>query len=264
MSLSDEPAIRSLAEGPARWHDVRHDPVVTSTNDRALAALTDGVPPGLVVAAERQTAGRGRRGRRWVDDVVGPAGPVNLAITATTPAPPHAGLSPLVAGLAVVEMADARGVEARLKWPNDVQVAGRKLAGILVERHTVAGRDVLLIGCGLNVDWRGVPRQGDAVAWTSLAEETGGDVARGAALAEYLSALDRWLGALEQDVTAVLDAYRRQCSTIGVEVRVELPDGTVYEAAALDVDADGRLEVVVDGVVHRLAAGEVTHLRQAR
>jgi BirA family transcriptional regulator, biotin operon repressor / biotin---[acetyl-CoA-carboxylase] ligase len=265
VTLADDPQVRAVFDGRTRWCRLRHEHVVGSTNDVALAELGDGAPPGLVVTADRQRAGRGRRGRAWLDDVVGAGGPVNLAVTATAPTPRRPGLTPLVAGISVAAAADELGVHTGLKWPNDVLADGEKLAGILVERHRTTGGDVVLIGCGVNVDWRGVPRDPALGSWTSLAEVIGDDAPRARVLAGLLHHLDAWLTVLAHDPAEVLAEYRRRSLTLGSKVRVTLPSGDVLEGVAVEIDADGRLIVrrpeggATDDVV--VAAGDVVHVR---
>ncbi len=268
VGLGDDARVRSAVAVAALVNDLAYHEVVTSTNDVALAALLDGAPLGGIVVADRQSAGRGRAGRRWRDDVDGPAGPGSLAVTAALPPPPSkVGLAPLAAGLAVAETFGAAGVVATLKWPNDVLLDGRKAAGILVERHELSthGGTALLVGCGLDVDWRGVDRTGDAHAWTSLAEALGADVDRGWLLARLVTALDRGFVVLGDDPRTTLAAYRRSCSTLGQLVRASLPGGAVVEGLATDVDDDGRLLVVPDRerIARPIAAGDVEHLRPA-
>ena len=261
MSLARSPAVRAMLDAPVRWHTVRHIPVVGSTNDVAREAVADGEPPGLVVVADRQTAGRGRRGRVWIDEVDARTGPTTLAVTVTCTPTRSAGLTPLVTGLAVADAYAAAGAAPRLKWPNDVLLSGLKAAGILIERSHIAGVDLLLIGCGLDLDWRGVARDTDASAWTSLAEATGSDVDRAVVLASYLASLHRWLDVLDREPTKVLEAYGRRCSTLGVEVRVALPDGDSLVGEAVRIDGEGRLVVRASGGEVTVSAGDVAHLR---
>jgi hypothetical protein len=172
--LAGHPAVVAAVAGGGRWTRVRHHAEVTSTNDVALERLRAGEPAGLVVVADAQTAGRGRAGRGWIDAVQGPEGPGNLAVTASVPVRSGAvGAVPLAAGLAVADAFRAAARSPTLKWPNDVLLDDRKACGILVERHDLPAGSVLLIGCGLDLDWRGVPRDGDAAGWTSLAESLG-------------------------------------------------------------------------------------------
>ncbi|MFU8841224.1 MAG: biotin--[acetyl-CoA-carboxylase] ligase [Nitriliruptoraceae bacterium] len=263
MTRSSHPAVQAAVRRADHLALHQHHDAVTSTNDVALAQVAAGVPLGLVVSADRQTAGRGRHGRSWTDDITGPDGPANLAVSVVVALPAHApGLVPLAAGLAVHAAYEAAGATPTLKWPNDVLLDGRKAAGILVERHRVTGRDVVVIGCGLDLDWRGVPRSGDSTGWTSLAEALARDVDRWQVLADLLDALDEELAALD-DPAALLVRYRERCSTLGQDVDVALPGGGALAGIAVDLDAEGLL--IIDTGRERIAvrAGEVT-VRSAR
>ena len=286
MDLAAHGRVVDVVERDARLHTVEHHEWVGSTNDVALARLREGVAPGLVVVADRQTAGRGRRGRRWVDDVDGPSGPANLAVTvALALAGPHVGQVPLATGLAVRDavLAVASDVEVVLKWPNDVLVRApaadgtvgeadeRKLAGILCERHHLDGHPdghpdgqaVVLIGCGINVDRRGIEPDADTARWGSIAEVVAREVDRGAVLAALLAALpDRVERALAADPEH-RTAYRAVCSTIGRRVRVDHADGSSIVGEAVDVGEDGRLVVDTGHGREHIAAGDTTHLRPA-
>jgi BirA family transcriptional regulator, biotin operon repressor / biotin---[acetyl-CoA-carboxylase] ligase len=243
----DTGARRALAE--TRFGDVTWLPEVTSTNDevaaraRAGEGAGSGAPEGVVVVADAQTAGRGRRGRRWD----APAGSSLLVSVLLRPPAPHLGL--MAAGLAAVDACrSVADVDASLKWPNDLLVDGHgKLAGMLAE--AVDGG--VLVGLGLNVDWAGAPLPAGG---TSLAEVTGMVVDRARLLVAYLVALE---GRCRQSPPALLAAYRAVCATIGRHVRVELPGGTSIEGPATGVDDDGRL--LVDG--RPVAAGDVVHVR---
>lgn len=260
--LARHDRVSALLHGPLLWHTVEHAPEVVSTNDLALERLRDGAPPGLVVIADRQTGGRGRQGRTWLD---GPRRDSSLMLTAVAPAPPvHPTLVPLAAGLAVADALRRAGATPWLKWPNDVLLDGRKAAGILVEQHRVAGQVVLLIGLGVNLDWRGTDRSGEAAAWTSVAEHTGADVDRGDVLADLLRGLAAWLHSVPGDPLRLLVTYRDVCATIGSDVRVSFPGGRTVEGRAVDLDRDGRL--VVDTPERQVAvnAGDVEHVRPGR
>ncbi len=264
---SDHPRLSALLEGPSRWHTWQHQDEVGSTNDVALAALRAGTPPGLVVTADRQRTGRGRIGRRWQD---APSGGVSLAISATvevtgsSPLGGAVGLVPLAAGVAVADALRARGANVTLKWPNDVLVTvdeqARKCVGILVEHHHLDDRAVLVAGIGINVDWRAVPRDNEAAAWSSVAEAVGSDVDRFALLADVLGGLD---ARLRDDASTLRERYRRACATLGREVEATRPDGGVLRGRAVDLATDGALVVEVAGRRQSVAAGDVHHLRPA-
>lgn len=244
------PRIVDRITASPRWRSVEYRRVVGSTNTVVAERAAGGEAPGLVVVAERQTAGRGRRDRSWFDQ---PGG--SLAVTALIEPPDPATLAPIAAGLAVVDAAAAQGVGSTLKWPNDVLVDQRKASGILVE--TVAG-GLLAVGIGVNVDWRDRDRQVED-SWGSLAEGTGHAIDRWQVLADLLRALDGHLG---QDPEALVSTYRGRCATLGRDVRVELAGG-VIEGVAADIGVDGSLHVHTDDGVIEVQAGDVHHLRPA-
>jgi len=223
------------AAWPPGW-TVEHAAETGSTNADLLATAAER-PDRSVLFADHQTAGKGRLDRRWD----APPG-TNLLVSILfheVPAQPSE-LTRRVALAAVGASREVAGVDVRLKWPNDLLVGERKLAGILAER--AASGDVV-VGLGLNVAWApdGAARLGD-------------DLAPGDVLRALLVAYDR----LPADVG---DDYRAALGTLGRRVRVELPNGVV-EGTATDVEADGRL-VVLDAcaVTHRFSAGDVVHLR---
>jgi BirA family transcriptional regulator, biotin operon repressor / biotin---[acetyl-CoA-carboxylase] ligase len=263
-SLADTAAVRASLAASGTFGPVEHHERVGSTNDVARTRLAEGATPGLVVVADRQTTGRGRAGRSWTDDLDGPHGPTNLAVTATLAVPAHnAELTSLAAGSAVADAFASVGADPVLKWPNDVLLGGRKAAGILVERHEVAGQHVLLIGCGLDLDWRGVARTGDAAGWTSLAEELDGPVDRAEVLGALLTALTGHLDVLARDPGAMLTSYRERCVTIGSDVDVQLPRGAPLSGTAVAVDDRGHLVVDTGRERVEVLAGDVTHVRPA-
>lgn len=274
-TLDRHERVAALLGGPLGWHSVVHEVEVTSTSDVALAAARAGTPPGFVVVADHQTAGRGRQGRPW-DDASVPGHVRSLTCSAVVAVPQdHASLTPLAAGLAVADALRRAGASPSLKWPNDVLLAtadggAAKAAGILVERHTLpsgpggVGHDVLIVGTGVDLDWRDVSRDGEATGWTSVAEVTGRDVDRAEVLADLLRGLAVWLRSVSSDPLRLLMAYRDACATIGAQVRVTFPDGEVLEGRAVDLDRDGRLVVEAPEVGQvAVTAGDVQHVRPA-
>ena len=254
------PALQRLVDGDALWHTVEHHAEIGSTNDRALEAVREGVAPGLVVTADRQTAGRGRRGRVWEDRPDG----ASIAISATVVVDRQRTLVPLVAGVALADALRRFGLRAALKWPNDVQLEldvderprpRRKVAGILTE----ALPEGLVIGTGVNVDFRGLPPVDDA---TSVAEVLGRDVDRWVLLEGYLRALDGRLRELASDgPERLLASYTQRCATIGSEVTATVVDGPVRGRAVAIAD-DGALVVrLPDGTRTRVTSGEVRAVR---
>ena len=212
-----------------------HFRLVDSTNERARALAARGAPHGTLVTAREQSAGRGRQGRKWT----APAGQA-LLCSLLLRDPPR--LLPLAAGVAVAEVVGSR---ARVKWPNDVLIDGRKVAGILVEGRPQEGWAVL--GIGLNVAVREdelPPEVRDRAATLGLAP---GDVEP--TLSRLLAGLERWVAAGADEV---LEALRRRDALRGRFVRWAGGEG---EAAG--VDGEGRLVVATADGRMTLEAGEV-------
>ena len=232
----------------------------TGSTNAELRDLADaGAPDGTVVVAEHQTAGRGRAGRVWES----PPGRGVLLSALTVPGPEHehASLLSLAAGVAACEAAEAvaDGVEARLKWPNDVMVGDGKAAGILVEGELVGGEfRFAIVGIGINANHAEgeLPEGG-----TSLALEVGRAVDRHRLADALLVALEERVADID-DADRFLPAYRRRCATLGREVRVERRGGPL-EGTALDVDTSGALVVAGASGVHTISIGDVIHLRMA-
>jgi BirA family biotin operon repressor/biotin-[acetyl-CoA-carboxylase] ligase len=208
----------------------------TSTNDRARELAIAGAPHGTVVTAGVQTAGRGRQGRTWT----APPGSALLLSLILREADP---LLPLRAGLAVADLA---GPEARVKWPNDVLVEGRKVAGILVEGRPQQGWAALGIGVNVALDVSALPPE---------ARERAGTLGRRpeeleSALAELLGALERRLAAPPD---AVLADLRERDALYGRTVAWASGTGT-----ATGIDGGGGLRVrLAEGLEKVLDAGEV-------
>jgi BirA family biotin operon repressor/biotin-[acetyl-CoA-carboxylase] ligase len=251
---------RSLVDGPSvlsglEWHES-----VSSTNALAAAAADRGVPEVHAVLADVQTAGRGRRGRRWE----APAGTSLLLSLVLRPraAPDRRGLLPLVAGLATAEAVApfCPGATTTVKWPNDVLVAGCKVAGVLGQAAGAAG----VLGIGHNLDWRAVARPDALAGATSLAEEAGRPVDRWRVLAALVGVFGNRYSGWAEEPGAVLDAYRARCATIGAPVRVGRTGRAPLEGTATGVSADGTLTVrTAAGAAITVSAGDVEHVRSA-
>jgi BirA family biotin operon repressor/biotin-[acetyl-CoA-carboxylase] ligase len=262
-----------MAERSGTWA-VRRFETIDSTNRWVLEESRAGAPEGLVAVAEHQEAGRGRRGRSW-DAPPGSSLLVSVLLRpgswgegswgegsrggAITPGRLH--LLTMAAGLALLEAVGAvAGVGAALKWPNDLVVGDRKLAGLLAEAEVSGTGEVrtVVLGVGCNVNQRAFPADLADTA-TSCALEAGREVDREALLVAFLDALARRLATLD---SVALD-YRARLATLGRAVRVDLGDDIV-EGTAVDVDPDGRLEVErPDGSRVAIAVGDVVHLRPA-
>jgi BirA family biotin operon repressor/biotin-[acetyl-CoA-carboxylase] ligase len=232
-------------EGRLVWHDEAE-----STNTIALGLAEHGADEGFVVAADRQTAGRGRRGRTWVS----PAGAGIYASVVLRPSLRAAPLLTIAAGVAIAEgIATSSGLRCDLKWPNDVYANGRKLAGILAEG--TAGR--IVVGFGINVRPASMPPDVAARA-TSIGGELGRDVDRGPVLVECLAALwQRYQDIEARREREVLDAWRaRAGGTIGRPIVWHGPEGDEHGVMA-GIDDAGALLLESSGQVVRVLAGEV-------
>lgn len=237
---------------------VRLHPVAESTNALAVA---DPVA-GTVVVADHQTAGRGRLDRTWET----PPGSALTFSAVLDPGLPDADwpLLPLAAAVAVADgLRRSTGVAPRLKWPNDVLIGDPlgesprdgKVAGILLERVAGAdGRPLAVVGIGVNVGMR--IDQLPVPTATSLAL-TGAKVDRSAILGAILHALTVEVRGLAEEREWLLERYRGACTTLGAEVRVDLPDGKAVTGLAEAVDEHGRLVVAGRAV----GAGDVVHVR---
>lgn len=226
---------------------------VDSTNRVLLDRARGGEPAGTVLVADFQTAGRGRLGRSW-EARPGAALLVSVLLRPDLP-PASAHRCTFAAGLAAVEACgEVAGVEAGLKWPNDVLVGDRKLAGLLAEAVLDGDRlAAVVVGMGLNLAADGVPEGG-----ISLEEAAGRPVDRQAVLDAWLARFDARLA----DLDGILDDYRAASATLGRTVRVQLP-GATFEGEAADVTADGHLVVATPSGERTVAAGDVVHLRPA-
>ena len=241
------------AEHARLGEPARHLGTVGSTMTEAARWAREGAPHGALVTAERQTAGRGRHGRRWTDD-----GRSLLLTLVLRPGlhPDRLGLVPLAAGLAVAETAEALGVSARLKWPNDVRVSGRKLAGVLAESTHGASTTVLL-GVGLNVGQMGFPEDLRA---TSLALEAGRPIDRREPLDRLLDRLGHRLDQTEADGAGLLAEVEARMEALGESVTVRDPaSGRVLaEGTIRGLEPDGALCVLTATGPRAVHAGEVT------
>ena len=223
----------------------------------------------MLLAAEEQTAGRGRMGRSWTSPRYA-ALTFSLLIRPDVP-PARRGWLPLLTGVAVAAaVTTVTGVPARLKWPNDVLAGEAKLAGILAE----AAGDAIVVGIGLNVSTEPAelsrlpagPGPGGLPA-TSLRAAGATALNREKLLLAILSGFERWYQAWRRaggdpDRSGLRPEYVSRSATIGRTVRAELPGGQALSGPAAGVDSDGRLLVrVSSGAEVPVAAADVVHLR---
>lgn len=226
-------------------------PVVTSTQAVAFELAANGAADRTVVVAETQTAGRGRRGRNWYDA----PGDSLLASIVVRPRLALRDLPKLSLTTAVAvdeALRTATAVAPRLKWPNDVLVGGRKIAGVLLESR-IGEPSLVVIGVGINLRQRSFPGALAEVA-TSVTLETGRAVTAETMLDALLAAFDAWRARLETEGFApVRDRWLRVAETLGRTV-----DADGRQAVAVDLDADGALVLRDCAGLHRVVAGEVT------
>ncbi|WNG37546.1 biotin--[acetyl-CoA-carboxylase] ligase [Archangium violaceum] len=241
---------------------IHFHPSLPSTNEAAFRLAADGAEHGEVVITEQQTAGKGRRGRTWVS----PTG-LNLyfsVILRPELPPQRAPELTLVAAVALAEALRETDADARIKWPNDVQLGGRKVAGILTELSAEPERVhfvVLGIGVNLNAGPEDFPPEVAATA-TSLSQVLGRRVNRALFTATLWGRLEEWLD-LHHEVgfDPVRHRWKELSSTLGQEVLVRT-DRSELRGVAEDIDGSGALLVrTAEGSLERVLAGDVEQLR---
>lgn len=246
------------------WRSITVLASTESTNADLAARARQDAPEGTAIVADHQDAGRGRLGRAWAFPERSGIALSMLVRPDTVPAERWPWL-PLLSGIAVHEaVSEATGVATELKWPNDVLVDGRKLAGILVERVETPTGPAAIVGVGLNVSLSAAELPVDTA--TSLAIEGATTTDRSVLVRALMRAFEpvyrAWAAAEGDSSEGMLDSYVRRCATVGQEVDVQLPDGSRLSGAAEAVDSAGRL-IVADarGERHALNAGDVVHVR---
>jgi BirA family biotin operon repressor/biotin-[acetyl-CoA-carboxylase] ligase len=249
----------------SRWlgRHIHYYQDLDSTNRVAQELARQGAAEGTVVLAERQLSGRGRQGRTWHS----PAGVglyFSLILRPGLP-PNQVQLLTLAVAVAVTRAISAQTLlSPKIKWPNDILIGEKKLAGILTEGEAATERIAhVVVGVGINVNHRAAElgRPLEALA-TSLRLEVGHLVERSALAAQLFVELEIWYERLKRrDSSGILDAWRRHTATLGRTVRVFLGQTTV-EGTALDVTNEGALLVEqTDGSQTVVHAGDVEHLR---
>jgi BirA family biotin operon repressor/biotin-[acetyl-CoA-carboxylase] ligase len=237
----------------ARTFEVRK--TTASTNDDAWVALAAGGPDGVAVIADEQRSGRGRMGRQWSHAVgqglalsVGLRVPRGAAATSTIP---------LAAGLAVADALAALGFEPRLKWPNDVLLDGRKVAGVLCEMRRMREDDAVVVGIGVNVAQRPQDFPPTLAGQATSLAIAGAAVSLEDAAARVCDALEvRVLQLRRGDRAGVLEAWSARAAFWGEPVTVRAPDGDVT-GVALRLDPDGALVLRMEGGEWTAMAGDL-------
>ncbi|MEU0507226.1 biotin--[acetyl-CoA-carboxylase] ligase [Nocardia sp. NPDC005998] len=258
--LDAEQLRRSLIELPELSFFSHIDVVEStgSTNADLIARAGDADADRVVLLAETQEQGRGRHARTWISPPRAQIA-MSLLVRLRGIEPSALGWLPLLTGVAVVDALRASaGVDANLKWPNDVLIDGRKVAGILAEVASGGGAPAIVVGVGLNVDLTEaelpVPHATSlALAGAKVTDRT--ELVQ-SLLAEFARRFTAWRDA-GWDTTDLIGGYRDRCATLGALVRAELPGGQTIEGIAADIDTAGRL-LIGD---HAVSAADVTHLR---
>lgn len=262
--MPEEPTYEQIKPRTRRLGRVlAHLESTTSTMDEARRAAEAGEGEGFVVVADRQTAGRGRRDRTWFS----PEGNLNATVLLRPAvAADRATWIPLVAGVAMSEAIE-RLIDrpARVKWPNDVLLADRKVAGILTEsRWDDDGRLAwVLVGAGVNGNVRrdGFPEELRASA-TSLSAEAGRRVCLPALLKVFLERFEATLKPLEDVGSDPAGLVAPRLATLGRRVRITMPEGPV-EGEAVRLGPRGELVLATDAGERAVDVGDCQHLRPA-
>jgi BirA family transcriptional regulator, biotin operon repressor / biotin---[acetyl-CoA-carboxylase] ligase len=258
----DAPALRDGLVGPGLpWRQLDVVDETGSTNADLLARCAAGVDiDGSVLVAEYQSAGRGRQGRQWSAP---PRAQIAMSVGVGASSVPQSGWGwlPLATGVAVVDaVRGIAGVEAGLKWPNDVLVGDGKLAGILTE--VAAPQPVIVVGLGLNVTLT-IAEAPDPAATSLLmlgSPATDRNVLATRILRELALRIERWRAAGGADPALVAD-YQRYSLTLGSRVRATLPGDRQVVGVAQSVDELGRLHIDMGEKTVTISAGDITHLR---
>jgi BirA family transcriptional regulator, biotin operon repressor / biotin---[acetyl-CoA-carboxylase] ligase len=231
---------------------------ITSTNDIARDLARERADEGTVVVADEQTLGRGSRGRKWIS----PAGTNLLLSVIVRPSIPFERVSELafVASLGVARfLVDSLGLDAKIKWPNDVRVSGGKIAGVLIE--VVPGRQgespAAVVGIGLNVNWADLPAE-IAPSATSVLLETGRSTDLELALHGLLDSLDKaYATYIGEGFESILAQWKTLECVTGTHIAVASDEGTI-EGRVESVDPDGALVIrLEDGSTRRVSAASL-------
>lgn len=271
-----ESGSHDTADHSALFTDVRRLPSIDSTNSYVVREARRGSPEGLVVVADHQSAGRGRCDRSWV-------APPGSSLLASVLMRPSFGaelihLCGMVVGLAAVDACrESAGVDATFKWPNDLLVRDRKVAGVLAEAifgvdagggpagDGDAGQSLAaVVGLGLNLNWSGhgaLMEEFEGPA-SALDREVGHAISREKVLRSFLVSLGKRYSALSSSAgrRSQVHEYRDRCGTIGARVRVDL-SGEELVGTAVDVTLAGHLLVDTGTCIKTVIAGDVVHLR---
>ncbi len=234
----------------------------TESTNLLAKEMADSVEEGTVVIAESQTEGRGRLGRKWIS----PEGGIWLSIVLKPKIQPqYTPRLTLLAGVCVAKTIQSLGLPARIKWPNDVLINGRKVCGILTEMGAEVDLvDYIIVGIGIdaNVDTESFPEEFRDSS-TSLKKELGKDVGRVDFVQKLLFEFEAlYLNFQKGDFHSILDEWRSMSATIGEWVKISTQTRTIY-GEAIGVDGEGALIIQTgEGQLEKIVAGNCEHLRR--
>lgn len=248
----------SIVDTKVLGREIYYYDQVESTNDTAKELARKGEQEGTVVIADRQLSGKGRLGKGW--DSPSGTGIWMSIILRPDMLPAFASQLTLLAGLGMCEaISKVTGLEAKIKWPNDIVVQGKKVCGILTEMSAEIERvKYIVVGIGVNVNTKDFP---DELAHaTSLSLQGGRNFVRRVIVKEFIQLFetDYLCYKQEKNLVLFLERYRRQCITLNRQVKILAPEGE-YLAYAKDIKADGALVVVNEqGSEYAISSGEVS------
>lgn len=251
--------VLSRLETKRMGKEIRYFSTIGSTNQYARRIAEEGAADGTLVIADEQTDGRGRRGRHWVTP---PGEAISFTLILRPNLPPEKiSMITLVMGLAVAQAVQVLyGLDAGIKWPNDVVINGKKLCGILTEMSAEINEvHYIVIGVGINANLVHFPEEIRSTA-TSLKLELGREVNRAELIAAVMKRFEKLNGMFERrgSLEDMADPYNRLCVNTGRQVRVLDPRGE-YTGQALGIDPGGSLLVKTeDGTLNRISSGEVS------
>ena len=239
MTPNEFAPIAALMPDPFRvlWREK-----VSSTNDELRELAVNGMAEGLVLVCEEQGSGRGRRGAAWFSPK-GESLAFSILLRPVAVKSMWSRLS-LTAGLAVAEALEKFVPLAEIKWPNDVQIGGKKIAGILVE----AGADFVIVGIGINVNSEHFP---EGLAATSLKSATGNEVSRAEVLLEVVKRLAMHAPRIVKDFPEMLEGVKERCALTGKRVSLTYAEKRV-EGFVKGIGADGELLVEIQGKLEKI------------
>jgi len=262
MTSSIQRKLNGLLKTDILGKVIHYQDEMESTNTVLMELGGKGASEGTVAIADRQTGGRGRLGRKWISSAES-----NLYISilfrpeiVASDAP----LFTLIASIALKELFEKIGInQARIKWPNDIQINGKKVAGVLTEmrpRREVV--DFIVVGIGININMSRKDMDnlmGDvANIATSTKEYLGKDIDRAKFAADLLFELEKWYKIfLKNGKALVLREWTERWGDMSKRVRIEVEEGN-YEGRAIGIDSEGRLIVETDsGEINKVTAGDV-------